>query len=135
MPTLKTLVWQASIVLFLLHISLVAAGAEVIVESRVKLEVEKMTVMLLCVDEGLLETVEMDFRRCAHAISILKDSCWSKLDKLIGNYEVTANDEGMQRIADIQEVFTPCVQAKLLMTSVDSRHNLEILKEFTEAED
>ena len=114
---------------FLLPAWIAVADEEVIEESRVKSEIEQTAAMYLCSDEGILESIETDWRTCVRMIAVFGDACWSKLDKFIGSYEVAADEEGMQRMTDIEEIFTPCVQAGLLMSGVESQPNPNIFVE------
>ena len=91
-------------------------------EKAVKASIQDGTAMYICQDQVFLDTVNLDKRTCRSEVSRYSVVCWQMLDKLIPDYSLPLDDRGKGKYSDLSDVFTHCVQAKLLLSEMEFRN-------------
>lgn len=106
---------------FLLALSNIVYAQEselVLSEERVKSSIEEIATMYICSDKLLLDSVNVDARKCQIAAVIFAESCWESIDKLVESYEISGIEQGEQKFQNITDVYIQCMEAKLLRASI-----------------
>lgn len=90
-------------------------------EDQVKSSIEEIAQLYICSDQSLLESSDIDPRRCQIGASTFADACWKIVDKLVPDYSLTKDEQGKERFDNIADVYIHCVQAKLLVSLLEAR--------------
>lgn len=106
---LTAVVWWSVI-----HLAIAESSESPPLEQQVKESIERVAKSVICFDDRLLETADIDREQCEFTISLYSSDCWNVLDQWVSDYELKDTPEDKAKYERIVGIYTMCQESKFL---------------------